>query len=73
MLDLCYEEDSRADVDMNVIMTGADKFVELQATAERIPFEDSQLSGLIELARKGISELRDLQRQVLDTVAPSTR
>jgi ribonuclease PH len=65
MLDLCYEEDSRADVDMNVIMTGSNKFVELQATAERTPFEDDHLADLIALARKGILELRDLQQQVL--------
>ena len=66
MLDLAYEEDSRADVDMNVVMTGSDRFVELQATAERSPsFEDSQLSQLIALARAGIGELQLLQQQVL--------
>ncbi len=64
-LDLCYEEDSRADVDMNVVMTGGNKFVELQATAERIPFEDSNLTELIRLARAGINELRLLQQQAL--------
>ena len=69
MLDLCYEEDSRADVDMNVVMTGAGKFVEVQATAERTPFEDSQLSQLIGLARKGIIELQELQRDVLRSFA----
>jgi ribonuclease PH len=69
MLDLCYDEDSRADVDMNVIMTGADRFVELQATAERTPFEDAQLNELIKLARKGILELRQLQEQVLASIA----
>ena len=68
MLDLSYEEDSRADVDMNVILTGGNKFVELQATAERIPFEDSQLTELIALARKGIHELHQLQRQMLDSL-----
>jgi ribonuclease PH len=65
MLDLCYEEDSRADVDMNVIMTGADQFVELQATGERTPFGDAQLQELIALARKGIRQLHDLQKQVI--------
>ena len=65
MLDLCYEEDSRAEVDMNVIMTGSDKFVELQATAERTPFKDEQLHELIGLAREGIRELRNLQGKVL--------
>src|SRR5262249_6829346 len=43
MLDLCYQEDSRADVDMNVVLTGAGKFVEVQATAEHTPFEDAQM------------------------------
>ena len=69
MLDLCYEEDSRADVDMNVVVTGAGKFVEVQATAERTPFEDAQLSELIGLARKGIVELQALQRDVLRSLA----
>ncbi len=64
-LDLCYEEDSRADVDMNVVMTGRNAFVELQATAERTPFEDSQLTELIRLARLGINELRSVQQQAL--------
>ena len=65
MLDLCYEEDSRAEVDMNVVMTGRGKFVELQATAERSAFEDEQLTELIALARKGIHELRNAQGAVL--------
>jgi ribonuclease PH len=69
MLDLCYEEDSRADVDMNVVMTGGGKFVELQATAERTPFEDSHLSELVGLARKGIEELRNLQQHILARLA----
>jgi ribonuclease PH len=65
MLDLVYEEDSRADVDMNVVMTGSNKFVEIQATAEHTPFEDAQLDQLLELARSGIAELRPLQEQAL--------
>jgi ribonuclease PH len=65
MLDLDYEEDSRADVDMNIIMTGAGKFIEVQATAEHRPFDDTQLHGLIELARQGISELIDIQKRVV--------
>jgi ribonuclease PH len=65
MLDLCYQEDSRADVDMNVVMTGSGKFVEVQATAEHTPFEDSQLEQLLDLARGGISELRAIQEQAL--------
>jgi ribonuclease PH len=65
VLDLCYDEDSRADVDMNVVMTGSGKFVELQATAEKIPFDDMQLAGLISLARQGIGELFEIQKQAL--------
>src|SRR6266568_981665 len=57
MLDLCYEEDSQADVDMNVVMTGAGKFVEVQGTAEHTPFDDAQMAQMMELARAGISEL----------------
>lgn len=69
MLDLAYEEDSRADVDMNVVMTGSNRFIELQATAERTPFEDSDLDALIELARSGIVQLRAIQQQVLSARA----
>jgi ribonuclease PH len=65
VLDLAYEEDSRADVDMNVVMTGTDKFVEVQATAEHTPFEDTQLNELLQLARAGILELRTLQQAAL--------
>lgn len=65
MLDLSYDEDSRADVDMNVVMTGSGKFVELQATSERNPFEDAALASLISLARGGIRELAAIQHNVL--------
>lgn len=65
MLDLNYEEDSRAEVDMNVVMTGSGKFVELQATAEQTPFENAQMADLITLARSGIEELKALQENVL--------
>jgi len=67
MIDLDYEEDSRADVDMNLVMTGAGKFVEVQATAEHHPFDDTQLSRLIDLARGGIRELIDLQKRAIQT------
>ena len=63
MLDLDYQEDSRADVDMNVVMTGAGKFIEVQATAEHKPFDDAQLDQLLDLARRGIVGLVDLQKQ----------
>ncbi len=65
MLDLCYEEDSQADVDMNVVMTGSGRFVELQATAEHTPFDDAQLSQLIELARAGIMQLVEIQKKAV--------
>jgi ribonuclease PH len=65
MLDLAYEEDARADVDMNVVMTGAGKFVEVQATAEHTPFDDDQMAQLLGLARTGISQLRVLQEQAI--------
>jgi ribonuclease PH len=65
MLDLCYEEDSRAEVDMNVVMTGTGKFVELQATAERNAFDDNQMAALIDLARTGIRELLAAQQAAL--------
>jgi len=64
MLDLCYQEDSQADVDMNVVMTGAGKFVEVQATAEKIPFDDAQMGELVALARRGIDELVAIQKKL---------
>jgi ribonuclease PH len=63
MLDLCYEEDSRADVDMNVVMTGTGKFIEVQATAEHTPFDDTQMAALIALARGGIAQIIRIQKQ----------
>ena len=65
VLDLCYEEDSRAAVDMNLVMTGGGRFVELQSTAEKEAFDDEQLASLIALGRKGIQDLLELQRKVL--------
>src|SRR3954468_7490337 len=64
MLDLCYEEDSQADVDMNVVMTGAGRFVEVQATAEHNAFDDAQMGHLIALARTGIASLVEIQKTV---------
>jgi len=62
MLDLCYQEDSQAEVDMNVVMTGSGRFVELQATAEKSAFDDDQLASLLALARQGIQQLIAIQR-----------
>ncbi len=65
ILDLDYSEDSAADVDMNVVMTGAGRFIELQGTAERTPFDLAQLQGLLDLAREGLGRLLALQRRAL--------
>src|SRR6266576_2511246 len=69
LLDLSYEEDSRADVDMNLVMTAGYKVVELQATAERQAFDDSQLEKMMGLARKGIQVLLSKQKAVLKSLA----
>ncbi len=65
MLDLAYDEDSRADVDMNVVKTGDGRFIEVQGTAEGPPFERSALDSLLELADAGIRELVDMQRAII--------
>lgn len=65
MLDLCYTEDSSAEVDMNVIMTGKGGFVEIQGTAEATPFSRESANELIDLAAKGIQQLIGLQRKML--------
>jgi ribonuclease PH len=68
LLDLSYEEDSRADVDMNVVMTSANKFVEVQATAEHQVFGDDQLQAMVLLARQGLQELLARQKAVLKSL-----
>lgn len=68
MLDLAYEEDSKADVDMNVVMTSAHAFIEIQGTGERTTFDSEQMDALLRLARKGIEELIDLQKAALKNV-----
>jgi ribonuclease PH len=65
MLDLAYEEDSRADVDMNVVKISDGRFIELQGTAETTPFNQDELTSLLTLADGGIRDLMDLQRQVV--------
>jgi ribonuclease PH len=67
-LDLNYDEDSRAEVDMNVIMTGSGKFVEVQGTAEREPFSRSDMDDMLKLAKKGIDGLVAKQKTVLKEV-----
>jgi ribonuclease PH len=73
VLDLCYAEDSIADVDMNVIMTGGGKFVEVQGTAEETPFDRPQLDAMLSLASAGIQELIALQRRLLAERSASAR
>jgi len=65
LLDLSYEEDSRADVDLNLVMTGGKKIVEIQATAEQHPFDDAQLKKMMDYARAGIEALVTKQQAVL--------
>ena len=65
LLDLAYDEDSRAEVDMNVVKTGAGRFVEVQGTAEAEPFDRETLDGLLELAGAGIGQLVALQREIV--------
>ncbi len=65
VLDLSYDEDSVADVDMNVVCTGSGRFIELQGTAEREPFNREEMNAMLELAEKGIAELIRIQRQAL--------
>ena len=64
-LDLDYEEDSSADVDMNVVMAGDGRLIEVQATAERVPFDRAQLDALVDLAVAGIEQIGERQREVL--------
>ena len=66
MLDLCYEEDSNAEVDMNVVMTEKGDFVELQGTGENGTFSVEDLTGLTEIAKKGIDELIKIQKDAID-------
>jgi ribonuclease PH len=63
LLDLCYSEDSKAEVDMNIVMTGDDKLVEVQGTAEGEPFSKTELAKLLELGHKGIKQLIQLQKK----------
>ncbi len=68
LLDLAYAEDSRADVDMNVVMTGSGEFIEIQGTAERKPFNKEKTDALLLLATKGIRELIDIQKSQLKNI-----
>ncbi len=65
LLDLAYEEDSRADVDMNIVKTSDGRYIEIQGTAETTPFTRDRLGELLTLADDGIAQLVALQKQVL--------
>jgi ribonuclease PH len=67
ILDLAYAEDSNADVDMNIVCTGAGKFIELQGTAEREPFSREQMDEMLILAEAGVNKLFEIQRNALAT------
>lgn len=68
LLDLTYQEDSRADIDMNVVMTGKGEFIEVQGTGERKTFTKEQMDRLLNLASCGIQELIDVQRNLLKDI-----
>ena len=65
MLDLCYTEDSTADVDMNIVMNGSRKFIEIQGTAEETPFSREDYDKMLDLAVSGIQELIRLQNRMM--------
>lgn len=69
ILDLCYEEDSAAEVDMNIVMTGAGRFVEVQGTGEEASFSRQEINELIDLAQQGIAWLINYQKEVLGAAA----
>jgi ribonuclease PH len=66
LLDLDYSEDSNADVDVNVVMTGDGRLIEVQATAEKVPFDRVRLDALLDLAATGVDELRAYQEEAID-------
>ncbi len=68
LLDLSYDEDSRAEVDLNVVMVGSGDFIEVQGTAEKKPFSKADLDGLLDLAQKGIVQLIAIQKELLKDV-----
>ncbi|OQB12744.1 MAG: Ribonuclease PH [Candidatus Omnitrophica bacterium ADurb.Bin205] len=65
LLDLCYAEDSKAEVDMNIVMTGSGEFIEIQGTAERASFSKHKMDQMLELAKKGIEDLFTIQRKLV--------
>ena len=73
LLDLPYEEDRIADVDMNIVMTGSGEYVEIQGTGEEATFSAGELEGLLDVGRKGIEELTGLQKDALPDDSIYTR
>ena len=69
LLDLAYDEDSRADVDMNFVMTGSGKFIEIQGTAESAPFTRKQMERMTEVAQEGIRELLKAQQKIIASIS----
>jgi ribonuclease PH len=69
LLDLAYDEDSRADVDMNFVMTGSGKFIEVQGTAESAPFTKKQMERMTEVAQQGIRELVKAQQKIIASIS----
>lgn len=68
LLDLCYEEDSKAEVDMNIVMTATGEFIEIQGTAERKPFVKEKMDKMLALAQKGIEDLFSVQRKLVGDI-----
>ena len=66
LLDLCYAEDASAQADMNIVMTGNGKFIEIQGTGEEYTFNDEQLTEMLDMAKKGILEITEIQRKTLE-------
>jgi len=66
LLDLCYAEDAAAQADMNIVMTGNGKFIEIQGTGEEYSFNDEQLAEMLKMAKKGIREITEIQRKILE-------
>lgn len=68
LLDLCYDEDSKAEVDMNIVMTGSGEFIEIQGTAERASFSKEKMDKMLVLAKKGIEDLFVIQRNLASSL-----
>lgn len=70
VIDLDYEKDSAADVDMNIVMTGAGRFIEIQGTGEEATFDDQQLAAMLSLGKLGVNQLKEIQKKALGETWP---